>query len=1111
MFDGAPHPYLVLAAGPDFKIVAVNDRYLAATGTARNEIRGRPLFEVFPDNPSERGTTSVSDLRTSLERVVRDRQPDVMGVQKYDIPDGHGAFETRYWSPVNTPISNAAGQVEFIIHHVEDVTEFVLLRKAGDRHGEQGPGPAAERADRMEAEVLRRAEEVKQANRKIKSTVKELERKKAELAEANARLEELGRAKSEFFANASHELRTPLTLILGPIEELLQDDSLSRGCRERLEVARRNAVRLGRQVDTVLEFSRIEGAGLATPGEPIDLSALTADLVSQFRSTCDRAGVALETDCPPLPGLVKIDPDAWAKIILNLVSNAVKFTEAGAIRVRLRALARAVELTVSDTGVGIPQEELPRIFERFHRVKGAAGRMIEGSGIGLALVQELARFYGGSIQVESTVGAGSVFKVVLPVGEFLAPDTDRATPAPIRAHDRGLVEEVERLAVPELPAAERPPAAAEPDGPLVLVAEDNADLRDYLVRILRGAGYRTRAVDDGETAFAACFDSKPAILLSDVMMSGLNGLDLTRRLRSNPRTMPLPIVLVSARAGETARIEGFNAGADEYLEKPFASAELIARIEAAVRLAQARRELAMKDRRLSSIVASAMDGIVSINERQQIVLFNAAAARMFGVGEKEAIGRPLGDFIPEAYRAAHEAHVRLFAKTSISGRSMGQFGRLTALRADGTVFPIDASISRSRLDGEVLLTVVLRDVSARVAMEEELERKRREAEAATRAKAAFLANMSHEIRTPLTSIIGYSGLLGNMKDLPAPARSHIDRIVTGGQTLLSVVNDILDFSKMEAGQVDLDPRPFDPRAFVHEAVNLVRAQAEAKGLKLDVNIAEAVPPWVCADSDRLRQILLNLLSNAIKFTAVGGVALDVDYMASSGGKLSVSVTDTGVGIPQSLVERLFQRFSQGDSSTARQFGGTGLGLAISKSLAELMGGAIGVRSREGEGSTFWFTVDAPIAEQAEPTRTEDEPRMAPARLLLVDDVSANRDLVAAMLEPFDIEIVQASSGAAAIEQAAAQPFDLILMDVQMPGMDGMAATAAIRRSPGANRDTPILALTADVMPEQVRACRNAGMSDHLGKPIDPRTLLTKIAEWTATNARAADRRRRQKS
>ncbi len=394
---------------------------------------------------------------------------------------------------------------------------------------------------------------------------------------------------------------------------------------------------------------------------------------------------------------------------------------------------------------------------------------------------------------------------------------------------------------------------------------------------------------------------------------------------------------------------------------------------------------------------------------------------------------------------------------------------------------------------------VVRDIGERKAVEVELARAREAAEAATRAKSDFLANMSHEIRTPLTAIIGFSAMLDGVASLDDDARLYTRRIVAGGRSLLSVVNDILDFSKLEADQVELDPQPFNPVELIEDAVDLVAAQAASKGLDLRLSLGEDLPACIRADSSRLRQVLMNLLSNAIKFTAQGCVTVQASYQAADD-LLRVAVSDTGMGIPSDRREQLFNRFSQVDSSVSRQYGGTGLGLAICKTLVGLMGGQIQVESIDGAGSTFSFSITAPVAEPMMSAPTTASPATAterPAHILVVDDLAENRELVRLLLKAIGHHVDEAASGAEAVILAKGAAFDLILMDLQMPAMDGLTATRLIRETAPLNTATPIVALSANVLADQVAKCLAAGMNDHIGKPIQIAELVAKVAWWTS--------------
>ena len=621
LFESGPGLCLVLT--PDLSIVAVSDAYLRATMTRREDILGRGLFDVFPDNPADPTASGVRNLRVSLNRVRQNRVADTMPVQKYDIrrPDSEGGgFEERFWSPVNSPVSNAAGELVYIIHRVEDVTEFVHLKKYG-----------TEQAERMESEIFLRTQQVAEANRRLKEA-------NLELAALNEKLKELDRAKTAFFSNVSHEFRTPLTLILGPVEEALAGQAKSLQA-DSLEVVHRNTLRLFRLVNTLLEFTRLEAGRAQVAFEPVDLSAVTVDLAGSFRSLIERAGMRLVVDCPPLPEPVYVDRSHWEKIVLNLMSNAFKFTLQGEIAVSVAWRGDRVELAVRDTGGGIPPEELPRIFERFHRVQASHGRSFEGTGIGLALVQELVRLHGGSVRVSSQPGEGSTFVVAVPRGAAHLPKEQivrdgSAAGAPGTTRVAQYVLEASQwlpggdptLTAPELqdmpsePAQE--PARAQ-DQARILVVDDNPDMRAYLTRLL-GSRWVVEAAEDGQAALAAAKLQPPDLIVSDVMMPRLDGLGLLRSLRGDPATRTIPVIMLSARAGEEAQIEGLGYGADDYLTKPFSARELLARVRTHVDMARLRRQIMAELERANQALELKLDNIAWLNriamEREQVIL-----------------------------------------------------------------------------------------------------------------------------------------------------------------------------------------------------------------------------------------------------------------------------------------------------------------------------------------------------------------------------------------------------------------------------------------------------------------------------------------------------------
>ena len=422
----------------------------------------------------------------------------------------------------------------------------------------------------------------------------EAERRRAEA------LAEIDRAKTVFFSNVSHEFRTPLALILGPVEQAMSHAQAG-AMREPLEIAHRNAQRLLKLVNSLLDFSQLEAGRAQAAYVPSDLAALTRDLASAFRSTIEQAGVAFEVTCDPLAQPVYVDQGMWEKVVLNLISNAFKFTLVGSIGIRIAERDGCAVLEVADTGVGVPEHEIPRLFERFHRVEGTPGRTHEGSGIGLALVHEILKLHGASIEAESELGRGTTFRVRLPFGSAHLPADriKRANALPAANASLPFVHEASRWlpgAVPEPDS--RPADNAEGAlhqrfkstfGARVVLADDNSDMRAY-VRDLLAPFYSVEAVSDGEQALAAARRLRPDLILSDVMMPRVGGLELLKALRSDESLKDIPVILLSARAGEASRIEGLDSGADDYLVKPFAARELLARVGASIELIRIRTE-----------------------------------------------------------------------------------------------------------------------------------------------------------------------------------------------------------------------------------------------------------------------------------------------------------------------------------------------------------------------------------------------------------------------------------------------------------------------------------------------------------------------------------------
>ena len=845
----------------------------------------------------------------------------------------------------------------------------------------------------------------------------EAERKRAEA------LAELDHAKTLFFTNISHEFRTPLTLMLSPLEDLsltltgrLQPDE-----REQLDLVQRNGLRLQKLVNTLLDFSRIEAGRVQAVYDPIDLATYTAELASTFRSLIEQADMMLVVECPPLPAMVYVDWEMWEKIVLNLLSNAFKFTLFGSITVRLQWVNTHVELSVTDTGVGIPSEELPHLFKRFHRIKNSQGRSFEGSGIGLSLVQELVKLHSGTINVTSILGQGSCFTVSIPTGIAHLPNeciSASSTLTSTAVDAVPYVEEAQRWLSQvgswksgiepqdvQINPLLNPIFSTTASSARILLADDNADMRDYIQRLLSSI-YEVETVADGLAALSAVQRNPPDLVLSDVMMPRMNGFELLRALRNDAQNLEIPVILLSARAGEESRIEGLTAGADDYLIKPFSARELMARVEATLKLAQLRRIAREREQtlqletqtvraNLERILSSLREGFLTLDHDWHYTYINDRQLEIIGMTRESVMGRSVWEVFPdivdtEVYKQFHRVrNERVAVQFEFYYPPLkGWFDHRVYPSDDGiAIFVVDVSERKnSEAERELLLQ---REQTAR-----------EQAELANQVKDEFLAILSHELRSPLNPILGWSQLL-QTGDLDAATTTlAVETIERNAQLQSQLIEDLLDISRILQGKLTLQAVSINLSSIISAALDTVHLSAEAKQISIEVTIADSVQQ-VSGDPMRLQQVVWNLLSNAVKFTDRGGRInmrlTQVDY------QVQVQVIDTGKGIHPEFVPFVFEYFRQQDSSTTRKFGGLGLGLAIARQIVELHGGTIWAESAgEGQGTTFSFQIPGlntvrAVTEAVQKSPLPDLP-LADLRVLIVDDDADSRNLLSFLLK-----------------------------------------------------------------------------------------------------------------
>jgi len=776
----------------------------------------------------------------------------------------------------------------------------------------------------------------------------EEERKRAE------GLAELDRAKTTFFSNVSHELRTPLTLILGPIEDAIT--SQSPPSAESLEMLHRNALRLLKLVNGLLDFVRIEVGRMRATYEATDLSLLTAQLASVFRSAMERAGLKLIVDCPPQQELVYVDREMWEKIVLNLLSNALKSTFEGEIRVTIRYTGTEAHFSVTDTGTGISKDDLPHLFQRFRRIDGAPRRSHEGSGIGLALVQELVEMHGGSIRAESVLGEGSTFFVTIPFGhEHLSRGhvvMDRAHPIALQGSAVAYVQEAmgwlpgqDRLKGEVTPAGDGPQGTGELEAvqqkPVILVVDDNADMREYLSSLL---GWRFRIVEaaNGRLALEQAGQLRPDLVLTDMMMPEMDGFTLLAALRDDPATQTIPVILLSARAGEEARIEGIGAGADDYLTKPFSARELVARVEAQLKMAHLRRDASEQEAALNQEINrtrqfawEALEHIPEVfyifDREFRFTYLNAAGAEIEASLGKHLMGEVLWELLPELSGTIVESNFRRVMEERVPMEFEFYYEPLETW-FQYRVYP---------LPDEGILMYAQNTTEKRKA--EQALRRSEQLGAAGR----LAASIAHEINNPLEAVTNLLFLAKMDQAVPENTRALLDMADKELKRLSHIAARSLKFYRQRTA-----PTLTSLEELLESVIFFHETTIKSRSIDLDRRYRKA--PLVFCYPGEVQQVITNLLGNALDAVEPHGrMAVAVRPAKDRAGREGVTVTvaDNGCGMSKATLDRLFQPFA-----TTKGEEGTGLGLWVSKGILDKHHARIAVRSKPGLGTVFRFFI-----------------------------------------------------------------------------------------------------------------------------------------------------------
>ncbi|WP_215777583.1 ATP-binding protein [Paludibacterium sp. B53371] len=909
---------------------------------------------------------------------------------------------------------------------------------------------------------------------------------------------ELDELKSRFLTRISHELRTPLTLVLGPIELLLTQSDLSDSNKRRLEMVARNGRYLYRLVNDLMDLSRLAARRMGLHYGRFDVAASLRILCAQFDAEARQQKIAYQIQTPETL-LLEADEAKVQRMVLNLLTHCLQHTPAGGhVDIELSRQGEHLRLDIRDSGPTLPPEMREDIFDHLRPVALPGRKRQSGMGLGLSIVREFAMLHHGNVVCLPVTAGGNLFRLTLPC---LAPPGSSMTDKPealdpILSRQAQDERQAHHLPLPD--GSETPQLA-----PRILLIEPHSDMNRYIAEAL-GQHYRVVSALSGAEGLEQALAQQPDLILGDAAIQDIPGETLIRELKKHHELADVPIIALTNRSDRQYGIQLLRLGIHGFISKPFPLEELLARVSNALAERQrVRTTLFASEARFSSIFHACPEGICLTRLSDNLFVdANEAMLKMLGYERAELIGHSGLQIGLWAQPESRSEVLQQLARTGLVQ------DRLTRLRhKNGTVLEVRLTARQIDIGGQPHLLGILSDITPQMQAQRELEshktqleaevavrtnelvKARQQAEQLTEAKSEFLANMSHEIRTPLNGILGMAQI-GHRDTHEERARAIFGRILDSGHLLSGVINDILDFSKIEAGKMAIESVPVDLHRLLDDLFVLMQQPAQDKQLQLALHKAPSLPHACALDPLRLKQILMNLLANAIKFTEHGSVTLLVALEAPW---LVFRVRDTGIGIAAEQVESMFDAFQQANSSTTRQYGGTGLGLAITRRLIELMSGEIRVESQQGKGSLFevrlpYLAAELPDTQGRQPPLAAAQ-RLAGLRILVAEDSRVNQMVLEEMLLAEGACIDLVANGQEAVErirQAPPRHYHLVLMDIQMPVMDGYEATRQLSTIAPA---LPIIGQTAHAMSEDRAKCLAVGMVDHVAKPIDLEQLV----------------------